>query len=224
MMRDSQYYKIKLTSLILACVAMYWSTPLMARDIQMLGLFKDMVILKVDDVQHKLRTGETSPEGVKLLSANSDEAILEINGVRQSYSLGMHQSARSYQSKKTFSEARIWSNRGMYVTTGLINGLPVNLLVDTGASSVAMSMAHAKQLGINYRYTGKQSSARTASGVVSTWLVKLKSVKVGNIELHNVEGAVVDGQGPSTILLGMSFLKHVKMQREGNLLQLQQRH
>lgn len=224
MVRDLQHNKIKLTGLLLACVVAYWSNPVMARDILVLGLFKDMVILTVDDVQHKLRIGETSPEGVKLLSANSDEAILEINGVRQSYSLGMHQSAQSYQSKKTFSEARIWSNRGMYVTTGLINGLPVSLLIDTGASSIAMSTAHAKRLGINYRYTGKRSAARTASGVVRTWLVKLKSVKVGDIELHNVEGAVVEGQGPSTILLGMSFLKHVKMQREGNLLQLQQRH
>ncbi len=195
-----------------------------AHDVLVLALFKDMVILKVDNARHKLRVGETSPEGIKLISSNSDEAILEIDGVQQSYTLGSHQSARSFERKRTTSEARVWANRGMYQTTGLINGQPVSFLVDTGASDIAMNTAHAKQLGINYRYIGRRSAARTASGVVSTWRIKLKSVKVGDIELHNIDAAVIEGQGPTTILLGMSFLKHVKMQREGNLLQLQQKH
>ena len=195
-----------------------------AADILVLCLFKDMVIIKIDDVQHKLRTGETSPEGIKLISSDSEQAILEINGKRQAFSLASHQNARSFTSRRETSEARVWSNRGMFKTTGLINGQPVDFLVDTGASDVAMNTAHAKYLGINYRYTGTRSAARTASGIVSTWRVKLNSVKVGNIELHNVEGSVIEGAGPSTILLGMSFLQHVKMQREGNLLQLQQKH
>lgn len=214
----------RFSSLLLVSLFVCLPVNVIAGNILVLGLFKDMVIIKIDDAQHKLRIGETSPEGVKLISSNSDEAILEINGIQQSYTLGSHPSAQSFQSKKTVSEARIWANRGMYPTSGSINGLPVSFLVDTGASSVAMNTAHAKRLGINYRYTGKRSVARTASGVVNTWLIKLKTVKVGNIELRNVEGAVVEGQGPSTILLGMSFLKHVKMQREGNLLQLQQKH
>ena len=195
-----------------------------AMDILVLGLFKDMVIIRINDVQHKLRPGESSPEGVKLVSADSEEAILEIEGVRQSYTLGSHQSALSFQNKRTFSEARVWANQGMFMTSGLINGQPVSMLVDTGASSIAMSTAHADRLGINYRYSGKKSAAGTASGVVKTWLVNLKTVKVGDIEIRDVEGAVIEGQGPSTILLGMSFLSHVKMQREGNLLQLQQKH
>ncbi len=219
-----QYHRIKLLSLMLAGVMACGTSWVLANDILVLGLFKDMVILKVGDAQHKLRVGETSSEGIKLIAADSDEAILEFGGVQQTYTLGMHQNARSLVQKKTVSEARVWSSGGMYLTAGLINGLPVDLLVDTGASLVAMNMTDAKRLGINYRYTGKRGVARTASGMVNTWLIKLKTVKVGDIELHNVEGAVVEGQGPSTILLGMSFLKHVKMQREGNLLQLQLKH
>ncbi len=182
------------------------------------------MIIKVDDTRHRLRVGETGPNGIRLVSSNSELAILEIDGTRKSFTLGSHQSARSFESKRASSEARIWANRGMYLTTGLINGQPVNLLVDTGASSVAMNVAHAKQLGINYRFIGRQSAARTASGVVKTWEFKLKSVKVGEIELKNIDAAVVEGAGPSTILLGMSFLKHVRMQRDGNLLQLQKTH
>ena len=206
-----------LLAMIFACLPVC----VFAGNILVLGLFKDMVIIRIDDTQHKLRVGETSPEGVKLISSNSDEAILDVNGVRQAYSLGAQQSTQSFAQTKTISEARIWSNRGMYLTPGSINGIPVNFLVDTGASSVAMNTEHARRLGINYRYTGQQGAARTASGIVSTYVVRLKSVKVGNIELHDVEGAVIEGAGPTNILLGMSFLKQVKMQREGDLLQLQ---
>lgn len=209
--------------MLLAGMLLLASSQLLAGDILVVALFKDMVILKVDEARHKLRVGESTPQGIKLISANSDEAILEIAGVKQRFTLGSHQSAQSFETKRETSQARIWADRGMYRTTGLINGQPVDLLIDTGASTVAMSAAHARRLGINYRYSGKKGAARTASGVVQTWEVKLKSVKVGEIELHNVDGAVVEGAGPSTILLGMSFLRHIKMQREGNLLQLQQK-
>ncbi len=211
----------KLSHMLLALTLACLPVCVHAANILVLGLFKDMAIIKVDDMQHKLRVGEISPEGVKLISSNSDEAILEVNGVRQAYSLGEQQSTQSFAQNKTISEARIWSNRGMYQTPGSINGMPVNFLVDTGASSVAMNTEHARRLGINYRYTGQQGAARTASGIVSTYVIRLKSVKVGNIELHDVEGAVIEGQGPTNILLGMSFLKQVRMQRDGELLQLQ---
>lgn len=224
MLSDPHNYITRLFRLISLGTLLCGPVSAMAGDILVLGLFKDMVILKIDNVQHKLRIGDTTADGIKLIAADSDEAVLEVNGIRQTYTLGSHQSAQFFEQKKTVSEAKIWSNRGMYQTTGSINGIPVSFLVDTGASSVAMNTAQAKRLGINYRYTGRRSAANTASGVVGTYLIKLDRVKVGDIELHNVEGAVVEGQGPSTILLGMSFLKHVKMQREGNLLQLQKEH
>ncbi|MDH5445763.1 MAG: retroviral-like aspartic protease family protein [Gammaproteobacteria bacterium] len=211
-------YVITLISFLLMAGA------LSASEILVLGLFKDMAIIKVDDTRHKLRTGETTPDGIKLISSNSEQAILEINGKRQRLTLSSHQAVSTSSGKKKITEAKIWANRGMYQTTGLINGYPVNLMIDTGASTVAMGTTHAERLGINYRYKGRRNVARTASGVVNTWEVKLDSVKIGDIELKNVDGAVVEGAGPSTILLGMSFLKHVKMQREGNLLQLQLTH
>jgi len=222
MVLTSTGYRRKLSTLLLAGMLSCIPVAAISGNILVLGLFKDMVIIKVDDMQYKLRVGEASPEGIKLISSNSDEAILQINGVPQTYTLGSHQSARSFQSDKKINEARIYANRGMYMTSGSINGLPVSFLIDTGASSVAMSTEHARQLGINYRYIGQKGAAGTASGYVRTWVFKLKSVRIGSIEVRNVDAAVVEGQGPSTILLGMSFLRHVRMQREGNLLQLLQ--
>lgn len=202
-------------------VILFFSSSVLAEDILILGLFKDMAILRINDVQHKLRTGDVSPEGIKLVSANSEEAVLEIRGRRQSFTLGSHLSTSNVPSRQTLSEARIWSNRGMYTTPGSINGLPVSFLVDTGATWVAMNAAQARRLGINYRYEGKKGFASTASGVAQTYIVNLKSVKVGNIELQQVKGAVIEGPGPETVLLGMSFLNKVKMQHEGKVLLLQ---
>ncbi|MDH5409531.1 MAG: TIGR02281 family clan AA aspartic protease [Gammaproteobacteria bacterium] len=193
-------------------------------DILILGLFKDMAILRINNVQHKLKTGQTSPEGVKLIEANSEEAILEIDGKRQVYALGSHVSASTATVKRETSVARIWAHRGMFTTAGSINGQTVNFLVDTGATWVAMNTAQAKRLGINYRYEGKKATASTANGVARTYIVKLKSVKVGEIELTNVDGAVLDGKGPNTVLLGMSFLNKVRMQRDGKVLLLEQKH
>lgn len=193
-----------------------------ASDILVMGLFKDMVILRVGNTRHKLRKGESTPQGIKLISANSDKAVLEINGRRESYSLGTHTHSISFGKKeKKTSEARIWSNRGMFLTSGLINGSPVNFLVDTGATWVAMSIRDANKLGIDYRKRGRKSVANTASGVAVTWIIDLKSVKVGGIELQQVKGAVIEGAGPKVVLLGMSFLSRVKMQHEGQLLLLQ---
>lgn len=213
---NNKLYQIPVLFFLLVLVL-----PAYGDDILVLGLFKDTVILRINDVQHKLRKGQTSPEGYKLISADSDQAVLEINGHHQSYSLGTHSRTISTSSGKTLSEARIWSNRGMFTTKGSINGMPVNFLVDTGASWVAMSAAQAKQLGINYRYVGRKGMANTASGVAETYIVNLKSVKVGSIELNQIEGAVIEGPGPKAVLLGMSFLSKVRMQQEGKLLLLE---
>ena len=189
-----------------------------AEDILVMGLFKDMAILTIDGKKRKLRVGQTSPEGVKLISANSEEAVLEIQGKHETYQLGSQISTRFIQDKKAI--AQIWPTQGMYLTSGSINGQPVDFLIDTGASWVAMNSHHARRLGIDYRYLGIQSWAGTANGRARVYIVKLKKVTVGEIELHNVDGAVMDGGSPTTILLGNSFLNRLEMSRKGEMLML----
>jgi len=53
-------------------------------------------------------------------------------------------------------------------------------------------------------------------------MLKLDSVRVGGIELHNVDALVVEG-GLDQALLGMSFLNRVEMQRDGAMMTLTQR-
>lgn len=187
-----------------------------------MGLFEGMAIVKIDGQQRKLRLGEKSPEGVRLVTATSSGAELEVNGKVDYYRLGQDvHSNISAPKGRTVQVPR--SEHGMYQSVGSINGQTVNFLIDTGASSVAMGVEQAARLGIDYRVVGTPMTVSTASGTARAWSLTLDKVKLGSIELHNVEGAVVEGPGPGNdILLGMSFLRRLKLKDSGQLLELTQ--
>lgn len=211
-------------SVMILCLLCIITFRVFAYDILVLGLFKDKVILSVGGKQHKLKTGQSTPQGIKLISSDSEQAVLEINGRQESYSLGTHVRTSSENKKnRKVSEARIWPLRGMYSTAGSINDQIVYFLVDTGATFVSMSSVQAKKLGIDYRYRGKPSSATTANGVVRLYLVNLEKVKIDDIELHNVQGAVVEGESPREVLLGMSFLKRTRVEYQGDMMLLKKK-
>ena len=60
----------------------------------------------------------------------------------------------------------------------------------------------------------------TASGQVSAWIIILPSVSVGGIRVESVQASVVEGDFPATVLLGMTFLRHVKLQEDSGVLSL----
>jgi len=187
-------------------------------EIVVLGLFNGMAIITVDGDKRKLRTGQVSKEGIKLIHSDSEKAILEINGKRETHLLGTHINS-SYE-RPPQSKAQIWPKDGMYITAGSINSQPIEFMVDTGASFVVMNSSTARKLGIDYRYTGVKGWASTANGDVVTYNLKLKTVQVGEIKLKNVQGAVIEGDSPSQVLLGNSFLNRLEMTRKGTMMQL----
>ncbi|MEE9552106.1 MAG: retropepsin-like aspartic protease [Gammaproteobacteria bacterium] len=188
--------------------------------IVVVGLFKDKAIVTLDGKQRVLEVGKTSPEGVTLISANSREAILEIDGEQKTYSLGSHIGSRFKKSSAQSSVTIAPDRGGMYHVNGSINGFLVNFVVDTGATLISMNKLHAKRIGLNYKIEGKEGLSSTAAGIVKIYLVNLKKVKVGDIELRDVKGSVHDDYFPDVILLGNSFLSRIDMVREGRVLQL----
>jgi len=192
-----------------------------ATDIIVLGLFKNKAIVKIDGKQRTLKKGLKSPEGVVLIFSDSDVVTLEVDGEVQKFKLGRHVSSNF--KKKTQAEAKIMPVNGMYYTTGFINGRPVNFLVDTGATWIAMNVHQARSLGINFRYTGKRAMVSTANGVVPVYRIKLNKVRVGEIELTNVDAGVLEGNSPTDVLLGNSFLNRLEMQRQGQVMLLKQK-
>ena len=184
-----------------------------------MGLFRDRAVLTIDGQRRVLGVGQTSPEGVKLVSADAEGAVLEIEGVSKRYQLGS-QIGASYipPAEQTI---RLWPDgSGMYFTTGSINGMPVKFLVDTGATTIAMNANEARRLGINYRMQGSRGTVETASGVERAFGVMLDTVRVGEIQIRNVKAVVLEGNMPSEVLLGNSFLGRVHMEREGEALVL----
>ena len=192
-----------------------------AADIIVLGLFKNKAIVEIDGKRRTLKKGKTSPEGVTLISADSDIAVLEIAGEQTEFKLGLHIGANF--KKKKQAEAKIMPVNGMYETAGFINGRPVNFLVDTGATWIAMNSNQARSLGINFRYIGKRGHVSTANGVVPVYNITLDKVRVGEIELTNVAAGVLEGNSPREVLLGNSFLNRVEMQRQGQVMLLKQK-
>lgn len=207
-----------------AVAALLAVSPLQAVEkVSVNGLFKDKAILVIDGRQRLLRAGETSPEGVKLVSASSREAVIEIDGVQSTRTLGTH--IGSGFAPPQSPSVKIWPTaQNMYPVVGSINGYPVNFLVDTGATTIAMNSREARRLGIDFAVVGEAIVSQTASGLVKAWIVNLNRVRVGDIELNNVRAAVLEGDFPTNVLLGMSFLGRLDMRREQGVLELRKKH
>jgi aspartyl protease family protein len=161
-----------------------------------------------------LRPGETSPEGLRLLTAKADHAEVEANGVLYRLTLG--------QRIQPMHELRA-DRGGHYATDLLIDGRATRAVVDTGATAIALSRGEAERLGIAYRQ-GKLIRTRTAGGDREAYLITLDSVQAGSILLRKVEATVSTlPDSPPVTLLGMSFLRRLDMRTEGNRLLLMQR-
>ena len=187
--------------------------------IQVMGMFRDKAIVKINGQQTMLKVGDEPVNGVKLIRSSARKTVLEFNGKQREYTLGSQVSTNLSQPDSAI--VRIPSNQGMYKTQGLINGRSVHFMVDTGASVVAMARPTADRLQILYRETGKPIKISTASRLHNAWLVKLDSVTVGGITLHQVEGAVIDTELVQNILLGASFLNRVKFSQEEGIVVLE---
>jgi aspartyl protease family protein len=190
--------------------------------IEIVGLFKERAAVKIDGRRRVLRAGQTSPEGVTLVSADSRGAVIESGGKRRTYSLGGQIGGR--YSSPGRREATLWRNSsGMFSTVGSINGRTVDFLVDTGASVVAMSAGEARRLGIDYRFVGRKGSVQTASGIAIGYYFELDVVQVGGISQRNVPAVVIDGEMPERVLLGMSFLGQLEIVNTGRSLMLREK-
>jgi len=193
-----------------------------AAEVAVLALFKDRAVLRIDGEQRMLVVGQRSPEGVKLIAADSGSALLEIDGERRRLELGSH--IDSAYAPPATREVHLWpDSRGMYRLDDAVNGKAVRFLVDTGASTIALNSEEAERLGIDYKRRGMPTRVETAAGAVPGYWLRINRVRAGEITLHNVEAVVVEGRDPATALLGMSFLNRLEMERSGSAMVLRKR-
>jgi aspartyl protease family protein len=158
---------------------------------------------------------------VFLLSTEKDAANFEIDGKRRTLRMGQAYSAAARGGRQNATLSA--DGRGHFVTTGSINGGSVRFLVDTGATLVALPASEARRLGINY-LQGERGQMQTANGVAVAYRVKLDTVKIGDIEVNNVDAVVSENDAMGVTLLGMSFLNRMEMKRDGQSMTLIKRY
>lgn len=184
----------------------------------MVGLFRDQAVLRFAGGEHLLRKGE-SFAGLTLISADSRRAVVSYRGER--FELGLSgRVGTSFSPVEQTSVSIMRDEFGQYRTRGTINGHPVDLLVDTGASIMVMSSAEAARLGLTIDPEGPQVTVYTAQGETPSHVVTLDRVAVGGIERRGVKAAVIEGDYPVEILLGMSFLSGVTLKENAGMLTL----
>jgi len=215
---------VRAALLVVALVCLAVSPSQALQDLHVVALFKDRAVVVIDGVRHLLSAGQTSPEGVTLVSADSAGAVFEYRGSTLERRLDGRSRAAA-AAPTAAQEFHIYRDvRGMYRTVGSINGLPVNFLVDTGASAIAMNASQARRLGIDYLVEGSSTYVTTASDVIRAFKVKLEVVKTGPVELRNVDAVIMEGAQPDEVLLGMSYLGRLEMTNEDNRLILRRRY
>ena len=110
------------------------------------------------------------------------------------------------------------TRRGHYRVQGLVNGHPVDFLVDTGATEVSIPQSVAKRIGLRRGETGYAS---TANGVAVIYDTEIQSLSIGPLQRFNVAAHISPGLADTDALLGMSFLRHFDLVQRGNQLQIQ---
>ena len=205
----------------IALFVVLFCTAATAADIAVIGLMGDKgAVLAIDGGDPKaVKVGQTW-RGITVVSVERGQATIEVEGKRRVLQIGQHyRGSGSADSRDRVTLAA--DGRGMFIAEGAINGVAMRFMVDTGATYVSMSASAAARLGIDFR-KGRPVVMQTANGRVMSYLVTLDRVRLGQIELAGVEGVVGDADMP-IVLLGMSFLNRLEMQRDGASMTLTRR-
>ena len=209
----------RFAALLLSCAALSAA----AQSVSMGGSLGNNALLVIDGKPRNVAVGSTV-SGVRLVSVSGNDAVVEVEGKRVTLHLGGAQVNLGGKQSEGSGKQIVLSadSGGHFFTGGTINGKSVRFVVDTGATSVSMSQEEADRIGLDYK-NGPRGMSRTANGVVPFYRTSLSSVRIGDVQVYNVEASVLPGQ-MSHVLLGNSFLTRFQMKRENDLLTLDMRY
>ena len=181
-----------------------------AADVNLLGLFPGKALLVVNGGAPKVyAVGDKVAEGIQLAEVTATSATVDDAGKREVLTLGQYVGRDGGGQGRAVLAA---DSRGHFVADGQINGVGARMMVDTGATLVILSARDADRLGISYK-DGRREISRTANGNVVIYRVRIDTLRVGGIEVYQVDAAVQE-TGLPFILLGNSFLNRCEMRRD----------
>ena len=204
--------------------ALLLSVPAWAQSVAINGTLGNKAVLIVDGGFPKaVAVGEVH-KGIKVVAIQGEQITLEMGGKRVSMRVGDAPASVGSGAGAQLSGGRVVLTAGPgghFMSEGQINGRTVQFMVDTGATTIAMSVADAKRIGLNYQ-NGQTVQMSTANGVTEGWRVTLNTVRVGDVMVSGVEAVVSPGSMPY-VLLGNSFLSRFQMNRNNDQMVLERR-
>src|SRR5450830_1395077 len=189
----------RLVGLALTGLALGLSLPA-AGQVVLSGILGGRALLLVGASAPKaVAPGETF-QGVRLVSLDKDSALLEQDGQRFTLTS---------------------DSAGHFKSQGSINGQIMQFVVDTGATVVSIGRPDAERMGLAF-LGGQPVQMQTANGTAQGWRIQLHSVRIGDVEVFDVD-AVVTPQPMPVVLLGNSFLDRFQMHRVSDQMVLEKR-
>ncbi len=195
-----------------------------AQAVNLSGMLGNKALLVVDGSAPKLVAPGERFHGVRVVSTQGQSAVLEIAGHRQTLRIGdapisVGQPAAPSDGARIVLAA---DSSGHFITQGLLNSKPVQFLIDTGATTIGVSVSDADRIGLEYKQ-GQPVQVATANGTVPGWKIRLKSVRMNDVEVREVD-AVVTPIAMPFVLLGNSFLSRFQMSRNNTQMVLEKRY
>lgn len=191
-----------------------------AQEVGLAGIIGSKALLMINGAPPRSVPQGSTVDGVKVVAVQGDQVIIEIGGRKRPLRVGQHAVGVIPEggADKLVLNA---DGQGHFFTTGVINGVSVRFLVDTGASMISLGASDARRMGLDFN-RGQKGMSQTANGQVVVSKIQLDNVRVGGVTLHQVD-AVIHQTDMPIALLGMSFLNRMEMQRDGNTMTLKKR-
>ncbi len=191
-------------------------------EVTLVGLFPNRALVSIDRGAPRILAIGQTVAGVRLLAVSSENAVVEIQGQQRTLQIGQAFVGEAGANAGAGQVTLRAEAGGHYFANVLINGGTLRMLVDTGATTLAITAQDARRLGLDY-LSAPRVGTNTANGTSSGYRLRLDTVAMGGIVLHGVDAIVSEGGLPFG-LLGMSFLGRTSMQRDGDTMTLTKRY
>lgn len=197
-----------------------------AQSVALSGVAGGKALVVIDGAAPRFLSAGQSHQGVRLVSVQGESATVEVSGQKRLLRVGEAPvSVGSSGPSGDGAGQRIVltaDGQGHFMSSGLINGKTVQFMVDTGATNVILSEADAKRINLAFD-KGQRVGVSTANGQVVGHMLRLQSVKLGDVQVYDVP-AIVLPQAMPFVLLGNSFLTRFQMLRQNDQLTLERRY
>lgn len=187
------------------------------------GVSGQKALLVVDGAPPRFVAIGQVHQGVRLVALDGESAMVEVNGQKQTLQVGSAPVSVGKGRAGAGGQRIVLTAdpSGHFLPDGQINGKTVKFMVDTGATTVALGAAEAKRINLKFDH-GRRIQMSTANGVSTGYLIRLESVRVGDVVAYDVD-AVISPQAMPFVLLGNSFLNRFQMQKTNDQLTLEKR-